>query len=137
MTALALIAWGLKRGWMRSGRSAYARIISASAAKRIAEFAVSELVADKLPFTRSRLEAAPITWRIVSGAICGAAIHSTKGTPARGAVLGGLGAIAGAVAGYHIRKRLNREMPDLAVALLEDALAVGAGTAIVALGVQQ
>jgi uncharacterized membrane protein len=56
---------------------------------------------------------------------------------AEGAVLGGAGAIAGAFAGYHMRKRLSREMPDLGAAVLEDALAIGGGiliTALVALG---
>ena len=50
-----------------------------------------------------------------------------------GALLGGLGAIAGALAGYHVRKRLSRETPDFAVGLLEDALAIGGGAVITAL----
>jgi uncharacterized membrane protein len=132
MSALALIAWGLRRGWIRPGHSPYTRIVSASASKRIAEFAISELIADKLPFTRSRLDVAPLTWRILSGAICGAIIN-TKRPPDRGAVLGGLGALAGAATGYHIRRRLGRDMPDLIVALLEDAVALGAGASIVIL----
>jgi uncharacterized membrane protein len=109
-------------------------MVSASASKRISEFAISELIADKLPFTRSRLNAAPLASRVVSGAICGAAIHGTLKKPlAQGAVLGGLGALAGAITGYYVRQRLNREMPDFAVALLEDALAVGGGAVITAL----
>jgi uncharacterized membrane protein len=81
------------------------------------------------------LNAAPLASRIVSGAICGAAIHSTR-TPsvAKGAVLGGLGAFAASITAYHIRQRLDRNMPDIAVALLEDALAVAGGAMIVALG---
>jgi uncharacterized membrane protein len=134
MMAPAVIAWALRRGWIRPGRSPFARIVSASASKRIAELAISELIADKLPFTRSRLNAAPLVSRIVSGAICGAAIHGTvKRSLAEGAVLGGLGALAGAVTGYYVRQRLNRDMPDFAIALLEDALAVGGGAIIVAL----
>ena len=50
-----------------------------------------------------------------------------------GAVLGGVGAIAGAFAGYHMRKRLSRDMPDLGVAALEDILAIGGGVLITAL----
>ena len=134
MTAPAVIAWFLGRGWIRPGRSPFARIISASASKRIAEFAMSELIADKLPFTRSRLNAAPLASRMVSGAICGAAIHGTlKKPPAEGAVLGGVGALAGAITGYYVRQRLNREMPDFAVALLEDALAAGGAAVITTL----
>ena len=137
MTALAILALSLRRGWIRPGHSPYARIVSVGASKRIAEFALSELITDKLPFTRSRLDAAPLAWRIVSGAICGAAMHATvKEPPARGAVLGGVGALAGAIAGYHVRQRLSRDIPDIAVALLEDGLAVGAGATVVALGAQ-
>jgi uncharacterized membrane protein len=51
-----------------------------------------------------------------------------------GAVLGGVGALAGTVGGYHIRPHFNDSMPDVAVALLEDALALAGGAAIVALG---
>lgn len=60
------------------------------------------------------------------GTICGAALYGTrtKRFPADGAVLGGVGALAGALTGYQIRKRLRRDMPDLAVALLEDAVQV-------------
>jgi uncharacterized membrane protein len=135
MTALAAVAWAVKRGRIRLGPSPFARIISASASKRIAEFAVDELIADKLPFTPGRLKAAPFILRIVSGAICGVAIRGTTKRPlAEGAVLGGLGALGGAITGYHVRQKLNRDMPDVAVALLEDALAVGGSAVIVILG---
>ena len=78
----------------------------------MADFAVSELIADKLPFTPSRLKAGPLASRIVSGAVCGAAIYGVVEQPLQeGAVLGGLGAIAGAFAGYHMRKRLSRDIP--------------------------
>src|SRR2546428_7843336 len=51
---------------------------------------------------------------------------------AGGALLGGLGAIAGALAGHHVRKSLRHNMPDVVVGLLEDAVAVGGGAAITA-----
>src|SRR5215471_21468930 len=128
MTALAILALSLRRGWIRSGHPPFARIVSASASKRIAEFAICELVVDKLPFTRCRLDARPLTWRIVSGAICGAAIHGSGKRPiVGGAVLGGLGSLVGSVTAYHVRQKLGRDMPDLVVALLEDAVTVGAG----------
>ena len=38
-----------------------------------------------------------------------------------------------AFAGYHMRKRLSRELPDLGAAVLEDALAIGGGILIIAL----
>jgi uncharacterized membrane protein len=134
MMALAVVAWGLRRRWIRPGRSPYARIVSADVSKRIAEFAISELIADKLPFTRSRLDVAPLASRIASGAICGAAMNGTgQKRQLEGAALGGLGALAGAIAGCCVRQRFNRGMPDFSVALLEDALAVGGGVVAVAL----
>ena len=116
------------------GNSPFATIISAKASKRITDFAVSELIADKLPFTPSRLKPGPFAARIVSGAVCGAAIYSVVKRPLKeGAILGGLGAIAGAFAGYHMRRKLSGDMPDLGVALLEDALAIGGGILVTAL----
>jgi uncharacterized membrane protein len=109
-------------------------VISGTASKKITQLAVSELIADKAPFTPSRLKAVPLASRVVSGAICGATIYGVVKRPlSEGAVLGGLGAIAGAFAGYHTRKRLNRDTPDLAVAVMEDAFAIGGGLLVAAL----
>ena len=133
LAAPAVLAWAAKRRWIRLGNSPFATIISAKASKRITDLAVSELIADKLPFTPSR-KAGPFATRIVSGAVCGATIYGVVKRPLlEGAVLGGVGAIAGAFAGYHMRKRLSRDMPDLGVAALEDALAIGGGVLITAL----
>jgi uncharacterized membrane protein len=131
LTAPAVLAWAAKRKLIRFGSSPVVTVISGAASNRITDFAVSELIADKLPFTPSRLKAAPLAARIVSGAVCGATIYGVVKRPVKeGAVLGGLGAIAGAFAGYHTRKRLRRNMPDLGAALLEDALAIGGGVLI-------
>jgi uncharacterized membrane protein len=132
--APAVLAWAAKRRWIRLGNSPFATIISAKASKRITDLAVSELIADKLPFTPSRLKAGPLASRIVSGAVCGATIYGLVKRPLmEGGVLGGVGAIAGALAGYHMRKRLSRGEPNLGVAVLEDALAIGGGILIIAL----
>jgi|SRR4029077_2785889 len=132
--APAVLAWAAKRRWIRLGNSPFATIISAKASKRITDLAVSELIADKLPFTPSRLKAGPLASRIVSGAVCGATIYGLVKRPLmEGGVLGGAGAIAGALAGYHMRKRLSRGEPNLGVAVLEDALAIGGGILIIAL----
>src|SRR5438876_654657 len=45
MMAAAVIGWALRRGWIRPGRSPFARIVSGSASKRIAWCAISELIA--------------------------------------------------------------------------------------------
>ena len=95
---------------------------------------MGELIADKLPFTPSRLKPGPLASRVLSGAVCGATIYGVAERPlAEGGVLGGVGAIAGALAGYYTRKRLSDRMPDIGIALLEDALAIGGGIVITAL----
>jgi uncharacterized membrane protein len=134
LTAPAILAWATERRLIRLGSSPFATIISGKASRRITHFALAELVADKLPFTPSRLNATPLASRITLGSICGATIYGVKKRPLlEGAVLGGIGAIAAAFAGYHVRKRLSRDMPDLGVAILEDAFAIGGGVFIIAL----
>lgn len=134
LTAPAVLAWAVKRRWIRLGNSPFAMIISAKASKRLTGLALSELIADKLPFTPSRLKAGPLASRILSGAVCGATLYGVADRPlSEGAVLGGVGTIVGAFAGYHMRKRLSRDMPDLGVAALEDILAIGGGVLITVL----
>lgn len=132
--APAVLTWAAKRRWIRLGNSPFATIISAKASKRISHLAISELIADKLPFTPSRLKAGPLASRVVSGAVCGATIYGAVEQPLlEGAVLGGVGAIAGAFAGYYGRKRFSRGVPDLRVAVLEDVLAIGGAVLLTAL----
>jgi uncharacterized membrane protein len=94
-----------------------------------------ELVGDKLPSTPSRIAGGAIVGRIVAGAVVGLAMGTTELRADRrvhGALLGAAGAVVGSVAGYLGRKALVEKtgLPDVAVALLEDALTVG-GTAVV------
>src|ERR1700730_15096351 len=132
--APAVLAWAAKRGCIRLGNSPFATIISAKASKRITGLAVSALIADKLPFTPNRLRPGQLAPRIVSGAVCGATIYGVVKRPLmEGAVLGGVGAISGAFAGYRIRERLSRDKPNLGIAGLEDAVAIGGGILITAL----
>ena len=132
--APAVLTWAAKRRWIRLGNSPFATIISAKASKRITHLAVSELIADKLPFTPSRLKAGPLVSRVVSGTVCGATIYGAVEQPLiEGAILGGVGAIVGAFAGYYGRKRFSRGGPDLGVAVLEDVLAIGGAVLLTAL----
>jgi len=93
MTALAVISWSLKRGWLRPGSSPFANIVYGGSSRKMAELAISELIADKLPFTRSRLNPGPFASRTAVGAISGAVINGTVlNRPLEEAALGGLGA---------------------------------------------
>ena len=135
MTTLSMMAWALRRRWIRPGLSPLARILLVKSQKRIAEYAVTELIADKLIFTRSRLDAGSLTSRIASGAICGAAVHGAGQRPmVSGSALGACGALAGCIAGPYLRERLNRDFPDVFVGLLEDTFALAGGAIVLALG---
>ncbi|GAB3504427.1 membrane protein [Spirosoma knui] len=96
--------------------------------------AAGELIGDKLPGTPNRTLPTQFSGRVASGATCGAFVSQVEGAGAPvGAVLGGLGAAVGTLAFFHLRQWLTHEagLPDLAVALVEDALAIGAGWSIV------
>ena len=60
MTALAAMAWAVRRGRIRMGPDPFVWVLSASTSKRIAQLAISELIIDKLPFTLSRLRPKPL-----------------------------------------------------------------------------
>lgn len=98
--------------------------------------AVGELIGDKLPATPSRTAPVPLVGRIAFGAFGGAAVGSeyrVRSAVALGAVLGGAGAVAGSFGGYKARTFVTSryELPDLPVALAEDALAFGIASQVV------
>ena len=128
MTPIAVVAWAAQLGWPDVRATSLAFMASPITAWAFTLFACTELVLDKLPFTPSRLGAVPLGARIVSGALCAATVCAATHQPvAIGAVAGIVGAVTGALAGYHARRHLtmNRKAPDLLVALAEDAIAIG------------
>jgi uncharacterized membrane protein len=134
MTAPAVVAWGAHMGWLHLDGSWLAWVANKISLVVFSLLAIGELIADKLPFIPARTQPGPLGARIVFGAICGAALCLSGGASLLlGAILGGLGAIAGAFAGYHYRLCLSRgaTLPDLLIALLEDVVAVGGGLLLV------
>lgn len=134
MTAPAVVSWAarLHRLDLQSSRLAF--LASAAAAYIFSALGIGELVADKLPFVPNRTSPLPITFRILSGAVCGAALGlSANRLIVQAALLGGLGAVNGAFGGFHVRRMLVKylKIPDLGIALAEDALAIAAGVFIV------
>ncbi len=121
------------------GRLNFMRSPTAAAILKVA--AAGELVGDKLPMTPARVEPGPLLGRALSGALCGAVLgrsapdnsairRSARRKGATGAVIGALGAVVGAYAFYALRRELTQGgLPDVAVALAEDALAVTGGLA--------
>jgi uncharacterized membrane protein len=134
MTAPAVVAWAAHRHWLNLHNSLLALMGSTAAVAVFTLLALGELVIDKLPSTPNRTKLLGLIGRSLLGGLSGAAVAvSGAQSIAPGAVLGVAGAIAGAFAGYEVRKRLVRalKVPDVVIALFEDALAIGGGLLIV------
>ncbi|WP_035347081.1 DUF4126 family protein [Edaphobacter aggregans] len=96
--------------------------------------AISELIADKLPQTPNRTSAVGLVARAVMGGLAGAALAASGGQALlAGALLGAAGGVAGAFAGFEIRKGLVTQMnlPDFVVAVVEDLLTISGGLFVV------
>ena len=93
---------------------------------------MGELVADQLPSTPSRTVPVQFGGRIVSGALCGAAIGASAGSVLLGAIAGILGAVIGTLGGRRLRGRLAAAFGnDHPAAFVEDALAIALAAAVV------
>ena len=134
MTAPAAVAWAANQHWLNLQNSPLALMGSTAAVAVFTVLALGELIVDKLPSTPNRTKLPGLIGRSVLGGLSGAAVAASGAQPiALGAVLGVAGAIAGAFAGYEVRKRLVRafKVPDFVIALFEDAVAIGGGLLIV------
>jgi uncharacterized membrane protein len=129
-TAPAVVAWAARLGWINLHGTPLSFMGSAWAVGVFTILALAELIADKLPKTPSRTAPVGLCARIVTGAVGGACLAVAGGaTLWLGALAGALGGIAGAFGGYHARVGLVRALrvPDFAVAIPEDLIAIGVG----------
>jgi len=128
LTAPAAAAWAAQLGWLKVS-SPLAWLGSVAAVVVITLLAVAELVSDKLPKTPSRTAPLGLCARIVTGALCGAALCLARAQQSWivGAIVGAIGGIAGCFGGYQLRTRLVKALgtPDYVVALVEDLVAIG------------
>jgi uncharacterized membrane protein len=134
MTAPAVVAWAAHLKWLDLHGTRISFLGSSATVGIVTLLAIGELVADKLPSTPNRIAAIPLFGRVLTGALCGAAISAGGGaTRALGAAVGALGGVAGAFAGYSVRHALveNWKVPDGAVAVAEDLLSIGGGLLLV------
>jgi len=131
-TGPAIVAEAANRKILKLDKTPLAWLASGNAVKTSMALAVGELIADKLPFTPDRTGVPSLIARFLTGAVCGAAVAGKrkKNDLVIGAMVGGTAALAAAYAGLQYRKHVK--MPAVVAGLLEDAVAVGAGTAIVA-----
>ena len=135
MTAPAAVAWAARLGQLRLEGTPLSFLASPVAAYVLSALALGELVGDKLPKTPSRTRPGPFVGRILAGGLAGAALTAgAGGSLGLGAVLGAIGAVAGTLGGYQARSRLVRALnvPDYAVALAEDVVAIGGAWLILA-----
>ena len=126
MTPPAVVAWTAHR-WPALAQSSFSFMGWPVTAYILAAFAALELVTDKLPFTPSRLTPVPLGARIFAGGLVGATLAAaSQQSLAVGALVGAAGGLAGSYAGYHARRALVTKvgLPDLAVALIEDAITI-------------
>jgi uncharacterized membrane protein len=126
MTAPAVVSWAARLGWLHLENTPLAFLGFAATPYILTVFAIGELIADKLPKIPSRKTPGPFAFRIVVGAMCGAALGAPGGMLA-GGLLGALGGVAGTLGGYEFRRRLVKAIggKDFPIALLEDAVAIG------------
>lgn len=134
MTAPAVVAWAAHLGWINLSGSPLAFMGSAWAVGIFTVGALGEFVGDQLPTTPARTAAVGLTARIVIGLLTGACLGIAGGASYwLGALIGAIGAIAGAFGGYQARVRLVRglHVPDAAIAIPEDLVAIGLGLLLV------
>jgi uncharacterized membrane protein len=134
MTAPAIVAWAAHLGWIHLSGSPLSFMGSAWAVGIFTLGALGEFVADQLSGTPARTSAFPLAARVVTGSLTGACLGTAGGTsPWLAALLGAIGAIAGAFGGYQARVGLVRALrcPDFAVAVPEDLVAIGLGLLLV------
>ncbi|MGB6384082.1 MAG: DUF4126 family protein [Terriglobales bacterium] len=134
MTAPAVVAWATHLGWINLFGSHLAFMGSIWAVAIFTLGALGEFVADQLPNTPARTAPVGLSVRIVMGLLTGACIGIAGGASLwLAALVGAIGAIAGAFGGYQARVGLVRALhvPDVVIAIPEDLVAVGLGLLLV------
>jgi uncharacterized membrane protein len=134
LTAPAIVCWAAYLGWLHFAGTKFAFIDHGVTLVVFTLLALIELVLDKLPNTPARTAPVGLIARIVLGGASGLALATGAevSAPLAG-VIASIGAIAGAFTGYHIRRAvvLRTHLPDLVVAIAEDAIAIAGGLLIV------
>jgi uncharacterized membrane protein len=130
MMAPALAAWGAHCCFAASGWPAFMGYRFTPWIFSL--FALAELVTDQLPSTPSRKVPPQFGARIVMGGLAGATLASSGGMWIAGLVAGVIGAVIGTLGGAAARAKLATAFgKDLPAALIEDAVAVIGGIAII------
>jgi uncharacterized membrane protein len=134
LTPPAVVCWGAHLGWLHLGGTKLAFLGHTAALIIFTLLALFELVADKLPKTPPRTAPPGLIGRVVMGAFCGSALAlSAGGSLIVASITGIAGALVGTFGGYNIRHSLVNQvhLPDFAVALVEDVIAIAGSLLIV------
>ena len=131
-TAPAAVSWAAYLGAINLRGTTLAFLGSGITVAIFTALALLELVLDQLPSTPSRKTPMQFGARVLSGALCGAAITIAGGAWAIGLSAGILGAVLGTLLGAGFRGSLAHAFRrDRPAAFLEDAVAVGGAVLIV------
>ena len=134
LTAPAVVCWAEHLGWLHFAGTKLAFIGRPATLIVFTLLALVELTWDKLPNSPARTAPPGLIARIVFGGLCGVALATSAGGSALVAAIAGvIGALVGTFAGYNIRHALvmRAHLPDFAVALVEDVIAIAGGVLIV------
>jgi uncharacterized membrane protein len=126
MQALAWCARALAGQPPEPGAAPLERFLSNDlVAGALALAAAGEIAVDKHPSVPARIHPGSLLARAAAGAAVGS-VAAGRGHTTLGAVMGAGCAIAGAYAGWFLRREAGRitPLPDVALALAEDALAI-------------
>ncbi|WP_205529646.1 DUF4126 domain-containing protein [Mycobacterium shigaense] len=137
LTAPAVVAWAATPavlGWIDLSHTWASWLGNTITVVILTVLAIAELVTDKLPKTPPRTSPPAFGARLLMGGLAGAALGAWPHWTFTALGAGVIGAALGTLGGYHARKRLvaARGGQDLPIALLEDAVAILGGFAILA-----
>ncbi|OAN61564.1 DUF4126 family protein [Sphingomonas sp. TDK1] len=133
MTAPMVTAWAAYAGWLPLEGTWLGWLGWWGTPWIFTLLAIGEYVADKQPTTPSRKSPPGFIARLVSGALCGAAIGLAASALPYCILAALIGAVIGTLGGYAARMGLCRAFgTDLPAALIEDLAAIGIGAFAVA-----
>ena len=134
ITPVAAVSWAAYLGWLQLSGTPLAFLGFRWTPWIVSVLAIGEFITDQLPSTPSRTVPIQFGARILSGAMCGAALGTTQNALIVGALLGALGAVIGTLGGRAARGALAAKFgKDRPAAFLEDAVAIIAAFLIVRL----
>src|SRR5580704_12887251 len=125
LTAPAAVSWAAHLGFLSLQHTPLSFMGSTAAVAILTLLAAGEYVGDLLPKTPRRTLQGPLIARIVTGGLSAACLFASSNKSILvGALLGGIGAVIGAFAGYQARKRLvhGLKVKDAVIAIPEDLI---------------